>query len=79
MENGCLSYCSADAGGGTQHGAATLQHFKYHDDCNAGRHQIAPKTVHEAHGVRYGRCRYCGCDLMRTEVSPRWFRSGILG
>jgi hypothetical protein len=34
-------------------------------DCAAGRHEIAPETVHNQ-GFEFGRCRSCGHDMVRS-------------
>lgn len=48
-------------------------------DCLAGRHR--PRRVRAAADGQPARttCRDCGCALVRTAASRRWFYSGTLG
>lgn len=47
--------------------------------CAAGRHRARRvKLVFEDGAIRTT-CRDCGCDLVRTQATRRWFYSGALG
>ena len=46
--------------------------------CTSGNHQ--PHGIEDNDdGVQRAVCRACGCALMRTAATPRWYFSGLLG
>ncbi len=42
-------------------------------------HVPRKSDVHEDGGVYRAICRRCECDLVRTQASRKWYRSGMFG
>jgi hypothetical protein len=42
-------------------------------------HVPLPNSAREEAGIYRTTCRYCECDLVRTLVSRKWYRSGLFG
>jgi predicted SprT family Zn-dependent metalloprotease len=47
--------------------------------CESGRHSATARAHSVVQGISYAECRHCGCKLMRTAASRRWFRCGVMG
>lgn len=45
--------------------------------CGVGRHRPDRGRAVSDGGVTRTRCRDCGCDLVQTLVSRKWYRSGL--
>ena len=53
-----------------------------HDDlpgCAAGRHRARRVRLVYDDGKIHSTCRDCGCELVRTQATRRWYFSGRLG
>ena len=47
--------------------------------CKDGRHKPHRRMLHVEDGVQRTICQTCGCLLVRTLATRKWFRSGTLG
>lgn len=56
---------------------ATQAHSE-HDPCAAGRHRPRRVPIGVEGGELRTTCRDCGCVLVRTLATRRWFYSGPL-
>lgn len=48
-------------------------------ECLAGNHRARRVRIRLDGGALRTTCRDCGCDLVRTQATRRWFYSGALG
>lgn len=49
------------------------------EQCAAGRHRARRVRLSFEGDQIHSECRDCGCDLVRTRVTRRWYFSGMLG
>jgi len=49
------------------------------DHCAAGHHRARRVRLVFENGKAHSTCRDCGCALVRTEATRRWYYSGTLG
>jgi hypothetical protein len=47
--------------------------------CAAGRHRARRVRMIYHDGKIHSKCRDCGCELVRTQATRRWYYSGPLG
>lgn len=47
--------------------------------CATGNHRARRVRLLFESGAIRSRCRDCGCDLVRTQATRRWYYSGPLG
>ncbi|MDH2134268.1 hypothetical protein N5J77_24350 [Sphingobium yanoikuyae] len=47
--------------------------------CVSGNHKPHSPIERDRCGVQRTSCRACGCTLVRTEATRRWYFSGLLG
>jgi hypothetical protein len=47
--------------------------------CAAGHHRARRVRLAFHEGKLHSKCRDCGCDLVRTQATRRWYYSGPLG
>ncbi|UAK24885.1 hypothetical protein [Sphingomonas nostoxanthinifaciens] len=47
--------------------------------CTTGQHRARRVRLIFTEGTLRSRCRDCGCDLVRTQATRRWYYSGSLG
>lgn len=47
--------------------------------CATGNHRARRVRLVFEGGALHSRCRDCGCELVRTHATRRWYYSGPLG
>lgn len=47
--------------------------------CVSGTHKPRSPIERDRSGVERTHCRVCGCALMRTAATRRWYFSGLIG
>ncbi len=47
--------------------------------CANGRHRARRVRMVYQDGKIHSKCRDCGCELVRTQATRRWYFSGTLG
>ena len=50
-----------------------------HAGCADGHHRARRVRLAFHEGKLHSTCRDCGCDLVRTQATRRWYYSGALG
>jgi hypothetical protein len=48
------------------------------DECRKGVHRPKPASKRRDGDLQRSVCRGCGCTLVRTQATRRWFLSGVL-
>jgi len=47
--------------------------------CELERHRHTPRQMQRDGALQRSRCCYCGCTLVRTAATRKWYRSGMMG
>jgi hypothetical protein len=47
--------------------------------CALGHHQPGRRSIRKNGDIMRGRCRHCGCELVRTASIRTWYVSALLG